>query len=282
MIESPSPSSPAKPAVGRARLLVGYLVAMVVVILGRELLTVLGIYADTSDWLARCNRVFNPALQLVSLAGWILLSRVAGSRARPFFIAVLVMETIGTIDMIIETFWPLKVPSVVPFVFFYTLGTAATVVGWLALDRLVRERGGAPGRLLPVVVGVQILHAAIVLMPLLFYRSIVVWEHPDLYRLSRYLGRAAGLGVTILLLLRALAASRALHHAPSTDYAELPPVLGHAPSDNDVLWGGVWLVGGCAVTALSYSMAGPGEHVIVTTGLIAYGIVRLLRGLVRR
>ena len=50
-------------------------------------------------------------------------------------------------------------------------------------------------------------------------------------------------------------------------------------TNNSIVWGIIWLVGGLLITLLSYSAAVGGGTYIVTYGAIAYGAIRLLTGL---
>jgi hypothetical protein len=95
---------------------------------------------------------------------------------------------------------------------------------------------------------------------------IVIWSLP-----------LAALG-TIFTMLRAISTLR--RGAQVTVAGELVPSLQPA-GGNDILIGALWLVGGLAVTAGSFSMAhgAGGGRYVVTTGAIAYGLVRLFRGL---
>ncbi len=61
-----------------------------------------------------------------------------------------------------------------------------------------------------------------------------------------------------------------------------PTFSEQAPSaSRDLVFGGLWLAGGLLVTVASYSASAGGGRYIVTTGAIAYGVVRLVRGLLR-
>lgn len=51
-------------------------------------------------------------------------------------------------------------------------------------------------------------------------------------------------------------------------------------AQKDMLWGGIWCVGGIAVTAISYSSASGGGGYVVTWGAIIFGGVQFMRGLV--
>jgi hypothetical protein len=46
-----------------------------------------------------------------------------------------------------------------------------------------------------------------------------------------------------------------------------------------LIWGGLWCLGGLAVTLLTYLTAAPGGTFVVAYGAIIYGLVRLVRGL---
>lgn len=69
--------------------------------------------------------------------------------------------------------------------------------------------------------------------------------------------------------------------APSETPFEAPITAGSA-AQKDLIFGAVWLFGGLIVTAVSYSAASQGGgSYVVTTGAIAYGLVRLIRGALR-
>ncbi len=60
--------------------------------------------------------------------------------------------------------------------------------------------------------------------------------------------------------------------------------LAAPPAGREIVFGLVWLGGGLLVTLLSYSAASSGSgggRYFVTSGAVAYGLVRLIRGLVR-
>ena len=51
---------------------------------------------------------------------------------------------------------------------------------------------------------------------------------------------------------------------------------------NDLIWGGVGIVAGIIITALSYSLADEmGGGYVVTYGVIIYGAARLVRGIIK-
>jgi hypothetical protein len=60
--------------------------------------------------------------------------------------------------------------------------------------------------------------------------------------------------------------------------AELAAVRDHQRRHHLTI-GALWLGGGLLVTLISYSAAAPGGSYIVTTGAIAVGFIRLMRGL---
>jgi hypothetical protein len=68
----------------------------------------------------------------------------------------------------------------------------------------------------------------------------------------------------------------------AADDSVAPPAV--TPPGRDIAFGAMWLGGGLLVTLLSYSAAASGSgggRYVVTTGAIAYGLVRLIRGFVR-
>jgi hypothetical protein len=88
---------------------------------------------------------------------------------------------------------------------------------------------------------------------------------------------AVGIGLQALPL---ILLKRLLGEAPA---ASQPAATATNSPGRDIAVGAAWLGGGLLVTFASYSAAssGSGGRYVVTTGAIAYGLVRLVRGLVK-
>ena len=63
--------------------------------------------------------------------------------------------------------------------------------------------------------------------------------------------------------------------------ARAPAAPHKASPQRDRIVGGIWLAGGVIVTLASYASASGGGRYIVTTGAIAYGLVRMVPGSMR-
>jgi hypothetical protein len=91
------------------------------------------------------------------------------------------------------------------------------------------------------------------------------------------IAQVVSLVADVLLLLRL---RRAGWHAAEPGAAS--PAAEPAPNGERDLWvGGAWLFGGLAITVASFAIAGGGGRYLISTGPIAYGLVRLVRGLSR-
>jgi hypothetical protein len=154
------------------------------------------------------------------------------------------------------------------------------IVLWVALERLVEGSGEPTGpglraafyacRLASAALG------ALSLLPLDTYRALMTSGPLSSIRPWLFATLTLGWSVPVLVLLR-----RVAQRAPVSAAGIAVPV---APTgQNDAFVGALWLGGGLLATAVSYSAAasaGNGRYMI-TVGPIAYGVVRMVRGLSR-
>ncbi|MBI5533094.1 MAG: hypothetical protein HY898_10280 [Deltaproteobacteria bacterium] len=89
---------------------------------------------------------------------------------------------------------------------------------------------------------------------------------------------AVACGVTMLLGLRA--AVRA-DGASTSALSQPAPERAQPGPQRDLVVGAAWLVGGGVATLASYSLASGGGKFVITTGAIAYGVARIVRGVIR-
>jgi len=164
-----------------------------------------------------------------------------------------------------------------PTAFLLLLSPTFDVVFWLALERL-------HGRVSPALRGAFValrllalgMSSLFLLLPFETYRSVLLtgpfaFAYPWLR-----LALSVAWNGTVLVLLDRLRRS-------GLATPEHPELARGSDARSDLLMGALWLGGGLLVTLGTYSAAaaGGGGRYLVTTGAIAYGGVRLLRGLSR-
>jgi hypothetical protein len=208
-------------------------------------------------------------------AGWLHIRPSTPARARGLVSAALVLVGVR-LALSALTFIPgLKIP--LPGEAWEVLSASALVVMWLALARLrAPSSTGTSSTTIVVLVTIALqFGCSMAAMWLVRLRS---------YSLIEIIDVATNLADLLVLGLM-FGSARALLR-PSAQPADplAPPSVPYAGSANDLVVGSIWLVGGLAVTIGSYAVAsgGSGGHYVVTTGAIAYGMVRIIRGLSRR
>lgn len=161
------------------------------------------------------------------------------------------------------------------------IALAFDVVFWISLEQLLGDR------LLPalrpafyVLRIFSLLLGSLNMLPFAIYKSwLLAGIIGTLFPWLRLLVTIAW-NVVVIVALNTLAQS-----APAPGAVAGGPMAPPPESDGktDLIVGALWLGGGLLVTFLSYSAAssGGGGRYVVTTGAIAVGAVRIVRGLVR-
>lgn len=166
----------------------------------------------------------------------------------------------------------------------YGMFVAVDLCFWLAITRSTKRVPQAFNPLFYVLLGAGVLIA----MPRLFipmteYYEVLGGALGQLMELLR-VGIGIGRSLLIILVLRLLVRGEGVAVAEDGSPASSPIKEGDAVPDRsrDLLIGGLWLGGGLLVTIVSFASASEGGgRYVVTTGAIAYGLVRLIRGLTR-
>ncbi len=220
------------------------------------------------------------------IGGWSLLRNIAPPRALPFLNAALAFPILKLMLSVVSRVAPLRMLAMPLWVLAFFGGSLAA---WLALRALAADRLPKPADasslfITALVIGVVISgyeEWAVAKDHSLAYSSTI-------FTAMSFVDHLVSLFVDGLLLsrTRALAASMNASDPAAADVAE--PILSGPPpgsSGNDLVVGSIWLVGGLAVTIGSFAVASGGSgggHYFVTTGAIAYGLARVIRGLTRR
>jgi hypothetical protein len=244
---------------------------------------------------------FYETFERITSAGWVLLSaasallvamlaRSAGTPAAGMAwgaFAVAAVDTALSVVFAIEAFLNVRLMAPVtqalghaPFSgAMLAMALAFDVLFWLVLVRLGRGRLTVNWTILyGALRGVSLLLALPSLMPYEMYREVVLQSNvlgPALTWGRLVMAAAHSVVVIFALVLVA----RTQTAAPDEAAPMAPP--GKASPQRDMLVGGLWLGGGLMVTLVSFASASGGGRYLVTTGAIAYGLVRLIRGLMR-
>ena len=219
------------------------------------------------------------ALGVFTVVAWVKLLRAAAQSSSTTLLRATVLLGAATLLFSCIGFVPLLDHPYTIMVIASVLGLASTVVGWLSLDGLVRAYEGPPSSALPVLVVVTAVRL------LAFAALTYLQQIHELFARARLYGGIIGVGTlafvasTTILLLRARAVAALSQNSSDQHAASLP--RDSARANADLVWGGVWAVGGLAVTGVSYALAGSGGHFVVTTGAIVFGTARMIRGLTR-
>ena len=169
---------------------------------------------------------------------------------------------------------------------FLGLALSFDVVVWRALARIAGGGGAMSAWMTPAYLPLRVLSAV-----LAFVRLAIPFE------MSRgfYFQGPFAIPYRVFTLLLHLTLSALplvvlyrLHKvgAPGSAYGAAtaaPAPSAKESAQRDLVMGSVWLGGGLLVTLVSYAAAssGSGGRYVVTTGAIAYGLVRLVRGMIR-
>jgi hypothetical protein len=168
--------------------------------------------------------------------------------------------------------------------FYWARGLGLDVALWLALEGLVPGKSFRDARSLrDAFYGFRLAAgalAAIWLLPADAYRPLL-HSRPFLavYPWLR-VGLQVAWSVPVLVVLRALSkGSYAEPGAREVRGVAIAPRTG----SHDLVVGGLWLAGGLLVTTVTFALAenAGGGHYVVSVGPIAYGLVRIARGLAR-
>jgi len=126
--------------------------------------------------------------------------------------------------------------------------------------------------------GVSLLLSLPSLLPYDTYRAVFL-QNPVIGPVLSWsrLAFAAAHALTAVLALGLVARSAA--SSPADAQPAATPAK--ASPQRDMLVGGLWLAGGLIVTLVSYSSASGGGRYVITTGAIAYGLVRVVRGMMK-
>lgn len=164
------------------------------------------------------------------------------------------------------------------------VGTASSMCLWIAVTRLLAPR--VPRAMTVAYVVVLSLALVATLPTVLVPRSVLQvtlgsTEIVGAISLARFvLFNVARAGVIWLFVKLASSAESLEVGVSGGAYVAADPSPARTPQ-RDVVVGALWLVGGVLVSVLSFSLAsdGGGGRYVITTGAIAYGLVRVVRGL---
>jgi hypothetical protein len=256
---------------------------------------ILAISASSTSLFAIYDRVTSITWALLSISGLALIAMLArnlGSHpaAKTAWWAV----GLATLDTAVSLFFTLESlvgSSLLSAVFdalghaavtgpMMALGIAFDVLFWLLLVRLGQGALTASWSIVYAALrGSALLLALPSLLPHATYRALFI-DSPfgTALNWSRF-AFAFAHGLTVILAL-----SRVARVQPGAAGEALTlPTQAKASPQRDMIVGGLWLAGGLIVTLASYSLAssGGGGKYLITTGAIAYGLARLVRGLIK-
>ena len=157
--------------------------------------------------------------------------------------------------------------------FFAALYLAFDVAFWLTLTRLLG--GGMTRSLHAAFFALRLTYVALTLLELVFEEA---FRKGDLLVLDQWLSPSLRVAWCAVVL---VALHRLSQRASASEASGAPEPASGPDGKTDLLVGGLLLGGGLLVTLASYSSASGGGRYVVTTGAIAVGIVRIVRGLTR-
>jgi hypothetical protein len=234
-------------------------------------------------WRSYVSLGLSVSAALLLIAGWSVLRSIAPPRALSFLNAALVFPILRLMLTALSRATSLGMLAAPLWLLAFLGGSLAA---WLALRALSADRLPKPEDITSLLVAALVIEALI--------SGVQEWElakdHPHLFSSSTFAALSLvdsliSLLVYGLLLSRTRALSTSVLASDVAGGAVVAPPLRIPPSSgNDLVVGSIWLVGGLAVTIGSYAVAsgGSGGHYFVTTGAIAYGLARVIRGLTRR
>ncbi len=156
---------------------------------------------------------------------------------------------------------------------FAALYLAMDVALWIAFARLLGS--AMTSSLHAAFFALRITDAALSLLGLIFEGPL---RKAEVAQLEMWVGAGLTVAWSAVVL---VALYRLSQRAPSSEASGAPEPASAPDGKTDILVGGLLLGGGLLVTLASYSSASGGGRYVVTTGAIAVGIVRLVRGLTR-
>jgi hypothetical protein len=236
-------------------------------------------------WRSYVSLALSVSGSVLLIAGWSVLRSVAPPRALPFLNAALAFAIVRLMLTALSRMASLGMLAGPLWLLVFLGGMLSA---WFALRALGADRLPKPADATALIVSALVIG--------LIISAIQEWDlakdhahafSTSMFEVMSFVDTLTTLLVFGLLLSRTRALSASVSATEVANGAVVaPPPLALSPpsSGNDLVVGSIWLVGGLAVTIGSFAVAsGPGGgHYFVTTGAIAYGLVRVIRGLSRR